>query len=78
MALHAYTRILAKDLEKRPPNQRIFVNCVHPGFVRTDITGLQGDISAKEGAENVVRVALFPCQECPSGKFFYEKTLSNF
>lgn len=78
LALHAYTRTLAKDMEKRPQSRRIFVNCVHPGIVRTDMTFLQGNMTPKEGAENVVRVALFPPQECPSGKFFYEKTLSNF
>eukprot|EP00250_Pteridium_aquilinum_P004762 c14964_g1_i1 orf=211-1140(+) len=78
VALHAYTRILAKELENRPHNQRAFVNCVHPGFVRTDITSFQGDMTPKEGAENVVRVALLPPQDSPSGQFFYEKNLSSF
>lgn len=78
MALHAFTRVLAKELEQRPPGHRVYVNCVHPGYVKTDLTNHYGNLTAQEGAENVVRVALFPPQDCPSGQFFYEKKLDNF
>ncbi|KAH7299408.1 hypothetical protein KP509_24G009800 [Ceratopteris richardii] len=72
IALHTYTRLLARQLEKRGDGNKVFVNCVHPGFVNTDMTGKVGDISAKEGAENIVRVALLPSQDSPSGQFYYE------
>ncbi|KAH7289977.1 hypothetical protein KP509_30G026500 [Ceratopteris richardii] len=76
IALHAYTRLLATQLEKDVP--KVFVNCVHPGFVRTDITSGMGNISAQEGAENIVRVALLPPNECPSGQLFLEKKVGQF
>ncbi|KAH7289975.1 hypothetical protein KP509_30G026400 [Ceratopteris richardii] len=76
IALHAYTRLLATQLEKDVP--KVFVNCVHLGFVRTDITSGMGNISAQEGAENIVRVALLPPNECPSGQLFLEKKVGQF
>ncbi|RXI08025.1 hypothetical protein DVH24_014591, partial [Malus domestica] len=48
-ALNAYTRILAK----RWPN--FCINCVCPGFVKTDITCNSGILTIDEGAESVVR-----------------------
>ncbi|KAI4322374.1 hypothetical protein L6164_022077 [Bauhinia variegata] len=43
--LNAYTRVLAKKY----PN--MLINCVHPGFVDTDLTWHRGTLSAEEGAE---------------------------
>ncbi|MBA0846524.1 hypothetical protein Goshw_003449 [Gossypium schwendimanii] len=53
-AMNAYTRILAKNYPT------FCINCVHPGFVKTDITGGNGFSTPAQGAENVVRVALLP------------------
>ncbi|XP_022770391.1 (+)-neomenthol dehydrogenase-like isoform X2 [Durio zibethinus] len=53
-AVNAYTRILAKNYPS------FCVNCVAPGFVKTDITGNAGYLTAAEGAEYAVRVALLP------------------
>ncbi|KAH7565779.1 hypothetical protein JRO89_XS08G0015100 [Xanthoceras sorbifolium] len=61
--LNAYTRILAK---KHP---QFLVNCVCPGLVKTDITYNFGELTAAEGAQSPVRLALLP-QGGPSGNFF--------
>ncbi|KAH7299417.1 hypothetical protein KP509_24G010500 [Ceratopteris richardii] len=78
IALHAYTRLLATELEKGFPDKMIFLNCVDPGPVRTDITAGMGKLSPSEGAENIVWVALLPCEECRSGKFFSVKKLAKY
>ncbi|PKI35514.1 hypothetical protein CRG98_044095 [Punica granatum] len=44
-AMNAYTRLLAKEFPT------FLVNSVCPGFVKTDITGNNGLLSAPEGAE---------------------------
>ncbi|XWS32218.1 hypothetical protein CRYUN_Cryun23aG0141400 [Craigia yunnanensis] len=70
-AMNAYTRILAK---KYPS---FCVNCVAPGFVKTDITGDTGHLTAAEGAENAVRVALLSVGGS-SGLFFNCQEVSCF
>ncbi|XP_017649716.1 (+)-neomenthol dehydrogenase-like [Gossypium arboreum] len=70
-AMNAYTRILAKNY---PP---FCINCVHPGFVKTDITGNTGFSTPAQGAENVVRVALLPIG-ASSGFFYNCQQVSSF
>ncbi|KAK6239890.1 hypothetical protein QUC31_005359 [Theobroma cacao] len=65
VAMNAYTRILAK----RYPKFRI--NCVCPGFVKTDINFNTGNISVEEGAATPVKLALWP-NGGPSGLFFVQ------
>lgn len=61
--LIGYTRILANKY------QNICINCVCPGFVKTDINANTGFLTVEEGASNVVRLALLPhCS--PSGLFY--------
>ncbi|XP_019161032.1 PREDICTED: (+)-neomenthol dehydrogenase-like isoform X2 [Ipomoea nil] len=62
-AMNAYARITA---HKYPSLQ---VNCVNPGYVKTDITYNTGKITAKEGAQSIMRVAL-QSEDGPSGVFF--------
>ncbi|KAI3434359.1 uncharacterized protein J3R85_006626 [Psidium guajava] len=69
--MNAYTRILAK---KYPS---IAVNCVCPGFVKTDINFNTGFIPVEEGAESPVKLALLP-NGGPSGCFFVRKEVSEF
>ncbi|KAJ1293052.1 hypothetical protein BS78_01G038600 [Paspalum vaginatum] len=52
-ALNAYSRVLAR----RHPSLR--VNCVHPGFVRTDMTVNLGLVAPEEGARRDRRQAPF-------------------
>ncbi|XP_060970072.1 (+)-neomenthol dehydrogenase-like [Cannabis sativa] len=66
-AINAYTRILAKKY----PN--ILVNCVHPGYVITDMTCNTGQTTAVEGAQTPVWCALLPNDTTtnnPSGLYF--------
>ncbi|XVE73898.1 hypothetical protein DITRI_Ditri11bG0155700 [Diplodiscus trichospermus] len=70
-AMNAYTRILAK---KYPS---FCINCVAPGFVKTDITGNAGYSTAAEGAEHAVRLALLPIGGS-SGLFFNRQEVSHF
>ncbi|KAL0464761.1 UNVERIFIED_CONTAM: (+)-neomenthol dehydrogenase [Sesamum latifolium] len=69
--LIAYTRILAKKY----PSFRINSAC--PGYVNTDINFHTGHLTAEEGAERVVWVALLP-DDGPSGCFFERKEVSSF
>lgn len=70
-AMNAYTRLLAKK------NPSFRINCVCPGYVRTDINFNTGVLTAEEGAECPVMAALFP-DEGPSGLFFVKKEVSSF
>ncbi|KAG5538445.1 hypothetical protein RHGRI_019126 [Rhododendron griersonianum] len=70
-ALNSYTRTLAKKY----PTFRI--NCVFPGFVKTDLTNNNGKLGAEKGAESVVMLALVP-DDGPSGLFFDRKEVASF
>ncbi|XP_039037524.1 (+)-neomenthol dehydrogenase-like [Hibiscus syriacus] len=70
-AMNAYTRILAAKFPD------IMINCVCPGFVKTDLNYNAGILSVEEGAESPVRLALLP-NGGPSGLFFDRKEESEF
>ncbi|GFP93025.1 (+)-neomenthol dehydrogenase [Phtheirospermum japonicum] len=70
-ALNAYTRLTAK----KHPNFRI--NCVCPGFARTEMTCNLGFSSADEAAGGPVKLALLP-NGGPSGLFFKQNEVSPF
>ncbi|XP_019182294.1 PREDICTED: salutaridine reductase-like isoform X3 [Ipomoea nil] len=69
--MNAYARTIA---HKYPSLQ---VNCVNPGYVKTDLTYNSGQITAEEGAQSVVRVALQP-EDGPSGVFFDRQEIRSF
>ncbi|GAV76472.1 adh_short domain-containing protein, partial [Cephalotus follicularis] len=71
VAMNAYTRILAKKY----PN--VHINCVCPGFVKTDLNYNAGILTTDEGAERVATLALMP-NGGPSGVFFVRKEESPF
>ncbi|MED6133125.1 hypothetical protein PIB30_025601 [Stylosanthes scabra] len=70
-ALNAYTRILAKKF----PN--FCINCVCPGYVKTDMTANSGFLTAEEGAASPVRLALLP-NGTPSGFFYNRSEISSY
>ena len=70
-AMNAYSRILAA---KQPA---LRVNCVHPGYIKTDITLHSGLLTPEEGAGNVVKVALLP-QGGVTGAFFEDGEEASF
>jgi (+)-neomenthol dehydrogenase len=67
----AYTRIIAK---KYP---QFCVNCVCPGYVKTDINFNTGILTVDEGAEGPVKLALLP-NGGPSGLFFINNQVVPF
>ncbi|KAI8021666.1 (+)-neomenthol dehydrogenase [Camellia lanceoleosa] len=70
-AINAYTRILAK----KHPTFRI--NCVCPGWVKTDINNHIGKLTTEQGAQCPVKLALLP-DDGPSGLFFTNNEPSSF
>lgn len=71
VAMSAYTRILAKKYT------HICINCVCPGFVKTDLNYNRGILSVEDGAETPVKVALSP-HGGPSGCFFDRNGVTSF
>ncbi|KAF5176814.1 Carbonyl reductase [NADPH] [Thalictrum thalictroides] len=69
--LNAYTRILA---EKYPD---MYINCVHPGYVNTDINWHTGTMAVEEGARGPVMLALLPTGG-PSGCYFDQTEMAEF
>ncbi|KAJ0967094.1 hypothetical protein J5N97_024011 [Dioscorea zingiberensis] len=70
MGINAYTRIIAKKFPT------FCINSVHPGFVRTDMTGGIGSMSPEEGARAPVMLALLP-KDGPSGLSFDKTEISH-
>ncbi|KAK9121429.1 hypothetical protein Syun_019046 [Stephania yunnanensis] len=70
-AINSYTRFLAKKFPS------ICINCVCPGYVKTDINYNTGLLTVEEGAESIVRLALLP-DDGPTGLFFRNKEVSVF
>ena len=71
VAMNAYTRILAKK------NPGFRVNCLCPGYVKTDINRNTGHRSVEEGAECPVKLVLLP-DDGPTGLFFSMGEVSSF
>lgn len=70
-AVNAYTRILAR----RHPE--VYINCVHPGYVDTDINWHTGVLTVEEGARGPLKLALFP-DGSPTGCYFDQTELAEF
>ncbi|KAL9234455.1 hypothetical protein vseg_009326 [Gypsophila vaccaria] len=70
-AVSAYTRILAK---KHPA---MIINCLCPGFIKTDINGHSGTLSVELGGARVVRLALAP-HGSPSGLYYTNDQVTPF
>ncbi|CAN1138567.1 (+)-neomenthol dehydrogenase [Linum perenne] len=77
LGVNCYTRLLAKQLADRPEGEKIYVNCYCPGWVKTAMTGWAGTISAEDGADTGVWLALLPDQAI-TGKFFAERRETGF
>eukprot|EP01018_Ginkgo_biloba_P017095 Gb_07867 [translate_table: standard] len=77
MALNAYTRVLAEELSNRPEAQRIYVNSMAPGYVKTDINRNSGILTPEQGADTAVWLALLP-PGGPMGQFFYQRKYIAF
>ena len=67
-ALNAFTRILAAAYR----GEGVLVNCVDPGWVRTDMGGPSAPRSVEKGAETIVWLATLP-DKGPTGGFFRDR-----
>jgi len=70
MVINLYTRIMAR----RYPEMRI--NCVRPGFVKTDINWNLGVLTPGQGARGPVMLALLP-DDGPTGCYFDQTEMVN-
>ncbi|XP_057988620.1 uncharacterized protein LOC110659712 isoform X2 [Hevea brasiliensis] len=77
LAVNAFTRLMSKELSDRPEDQKIYVNCYCPGWVKTAMTGWAGNISTGDAADTGVWLALLPDMSV-SGKFFAERREIKF
>ncbi|CAN1318348.1 Salutaridine reductase [Linum perenne] len=69
--LNAYTRIIANKYTN------FCINCVCPGFVKTDMNLQVGPKTTKEGSKGPVMLALLP-DGSPSGRFFDQTVAASF
>ncbi|CAL5030840.1 unnamed protein product [Urochloa decumbens] len=69
--MNAYSRILARE------HPELRVNCVHPGYVKTDMTIHSGLLTPEEGGSRVAMVALLP-EGGVTGAFFEDFKESSF
>ncbi|XP_076897639.1 short-chain dehydrogenase/reductase 1-like [Bidens hawaiensis] len=71
IAVSTYTRLLARKYDN------ILVNCVHPGYCKTDLSSFTGYLTPEEGAKAPVMVALLP-DDGPSGVYFSQMEIAPF
>ncbi|XP_047334709.1 (+)-neomenthol dehydrogenase-like isoform X2 [Impatiens glandulifera] len=71
VTLNAYTRVLAKKY----PQMKI--NCVHPGYVNTDLNWHTGTMTVEEGSQGPVKLALLP-EDGPTGCYFDRTEMAEF
>ncbi|MFZ5789967.1 MAG: SDR family oxidoreductase [Pseudomonadota bacterium] len=71
-ALNAMTAIFAAELKADPKAKDILVNCMCPGWVRTDMGGPYATRSVEQGADTAVWLATLP-KGGSSGGFFRDR-----
>ncbi|KAK8462718.1 hypothetical protein SEVIR_1G254500v4 [Setaria viridis] len=69
--MNAYSRILAKE------HPSLCINCVHPGYVQTDMNFQDGDLTVEEGARGPLMMALLP-KGGMTGAYIYCTEVASF
>jgi len=72
VTLNAYTRLLSIQYPK------MRVNCVHPGYVDTDLNWHTGLLTAEEGAKGPVMLALLTENDNVTGHYFDQINIAEF
>jgi (+)-neomenthol dehydrogenase len=70
MVINLYTRVMAR----RHPDMRI--NCVRPGFVKTDLVWNMGLLTPEQGARGLVMLSVLP-DDGPTGCYFDQTEMVN-
>ena len=71
--LDCYRRTLIKELMDKK-----YVNCVHPGFVQTEMIDNNGNHTRQEGIEYMLRATLIAVADCPSKQYMIEDKINKF
>lgn len=58
VGLSALTVIHQREFEKEHPSRDIEINCVHPGYVDTDMTSHKGPLTIEQGASAPLYLSL--------------------
>ncbi|CAN6245287.1 unnamed protein product [Urochloa humidicola] len=69
--MNAYSRILAKE------HPSLCINCVHPGYVQTDMNFKNGDLTVEEGARGPLMMALLS-KGGVTGAYIYCTEVASF
>jgi len=79
IAIAALTRIQQREFDQ-DSREDIVVNCVHPGYIKTDMTFNQGPLSPEQGAVAPTWLALLPKNvEKPRGGYvWWEKQIVDW
>lgn len=70
VGVSALTKIQHRLFQAEQPNRNISVNCVHPGYVDTDMTSHKGPLTIEEGASAPLYLALDAPQDL-KGKYVW-------
>ena len=73
VALNGLTRLMASAVN----DSHVKVNVADPGWVHTDMGGPSAPRSPQKAAEGIVWLATLP-DDGPSGKFFYDKKVTDW
>lgn len=76
IAMNAYVRLLARELEGDP--RRITVNAACPGWVRTAMGGNSAPRSPEQGASTPVYLALLPRDDRRSGGIYRDEKAADW
>lgn len=76
----ALTFAQQRAFDADPKSNDIVVNCVHPGYVDTDMTSHKGPLTIEQGAEPLVYLALLPKgEQTVKGQYVWnDKTVKDW
>ena len=79
VGVSALTRIQQQIMDTSNRDLDIVINCVHPGFVNTDMSSHRGHFTPEEGAKPIIYAAKLPEKSMIRGKFiWYDCTIVDW
>ena len=71
VGVSALTRLQQHIMDTSNRDLDIVINCVHPGFVNTDMSSHRGHFTPEEGAKPIIYAAKLPEKSMIRGKFIW-------